>query len=287
MALPQLTDLDTRPELASSTLAALAAAGPGSHHLIIGLPHRMGLPPVAEDLRHCLGVLLAVRSTRLHGILALCPYSREQATLWGPTQPDADADGVAALLMHEARRALRRTGFESMRIEVDQRNRSLRAFALSHGFIPWKDNLVFQRALSPVSDPDPRVRLCGLHDRPEVVRVLTTAFPDSDHCSPSLATRERQGYRHYLLAEGEQVLGAAAVRSSGQRTWMKLLAVAESARRRGIGRRLLAGVAFYEQQRGASDLALEVLADNRSAIGLYQRMGFVRQWLATIMTAPL
>ena len=46
-------------------------------------------------------------------------------------------------------------------------------------------------------------------------------------------------------------------------------------------------VEWGETLRGTAVLGLEVLADNESANALYQRLGFVREWSATIMTAPL
>jgi ribosomal protein S18 acetylase RimI-like enzyme len=281
-----IVDLDARPELTSAALAALVAAGPGSHHLITGFAHRMGLPPVADDFRNCLGVILACRSTRLLGVLALCGYSRQQATLWGPTMPSGATHDAAELLVAEAKRALRAAGFESARALVDTRNRVLRAFLLARGFTPWKDDQLFEAALVPAA-PDPCVRPVAPADRIEVTTILTEAFPDGDHCRPGLSAREREGCRHYLVEADGRIAGAAVVQHSGRRAWLKMIAVRRELRVKRLGSRLLKGVMGVEAALGMTAIALEVLADNPRAITLYEHAGFARRWTATVMTAPV
>ncbi len=52
--------------------------------------------------------------------------------------------------------------------------------------------------------------------------------------------------------------------------------VAPSARRQGIGARLIESVAAWAADGGASELRLDVVAANAGAIALYERSGFVR-----------
>ncbi len=52
------------------------------------------------------------------------------------------------------------------------------------------------------------------------------------------------------------------------------LAVLPGARRKGAGRRLLAGFLDMAESREAQDIFLEVAADNAAAIALYQAAGF-------------
>jgi ribosomal-protein-alanine N-acetyltransferase len=52
------------------------------------------------------------------------------------------------------------------------------------------------------------------------------------------------------------------------------LAVAKSARRRGIAAKLVHAALEYAQSNGASQIYLEVRASNEIAIALYSRMGF-------------
>ena len=282
---PHLIDLDARPELSSAALAALVAHGPGRHHLVSGFAHRMGQPPHPDDLRDCLGVILAVRGSQVLGVLALCPYARDQATLWGPTMPTGADGKVASALVAEAKRALGAAGYESARVLADIRNRPARAFLLTQGFTPWKDDVLYECALMPGETGG--VRLAAPADRVALTSILTESFPDSDHCRPGLGNREREGWRHYLIEAEGAVAGAAAVRSSGRRSWLHLIAVRPDLRVRQLGSRLLKGVLAAEAGLGMATMGLEVLADNNRAIAMYGRCGFQPRWAATVMTAPV
>lgn len=284
----RLVDLDQRPELASAAVAAFAACPPGKHHLVCGLPASMGQPPEAADLAACLGVVLACSATELLGAMALCPYSDEQVTLWGPaSSAGLSGTDIPARLLTEAKRALKESGYISVRAMVDSRNRELRAFLIAHGFIAWKDNLIFERALRGEPGPADEVRPATARDHARMTDLIEESFPETGHLTPDLATREREGYRHYVLFSGGTLVGAAAVVGSGRRSWLKLIGVAAKHRGKGHGHRLVSGVIHFEQMRGAHQLGLEVLGDNAAAVALYAATGFKRQFSAAIMTAPL
>jgi len=286
----KLVDLDQRPELASAAVAAFAACPPGKLHVICGLPASMGQPPNNADLAACLGVVLACSATELLGAMALCPYSDEQVTLWGPVSSTGlHGTNIPERLLTEARRALKESGYTSVRALIDSRNRDLRAFMIAHGFIPWKDNVVFERALrvDATDTTDNDVRPATARDHARMTDLIEEAFPETGHLTPNLATREREGYRHYVLPGTSGLLGAAAVVGSGRRSWLKVIGIGAKHRGKGHGQRLVAGLLRHETERGAQQLGLEVLGDNAAAIGLYAATGFKRQFAGTIMTAPL
>jgi ribosomal-protein-alanine N-acetyltransferase len=284
----KLVDLDQRPELISATLNAFAACPPGKHHLVCGLPARMGQIPQGSDLTACLGVVLALTATELLGAIALCPYSDEQATLWGPASSAGfHGSTVPEQLLAEVKQALRGSGYTSLRALVDLRNRDLRAFLLAHGFAVWKDNIVFERPLRSDLPAIPEVRRITTKDHRAVMGLIRESFPETGHLTADLATRERQGYRHYLLSGPAGVLAAAAVEGVGPRSWLKLIGVSAANRGKGHGHRLLSGLMHLEAERGATQLGLEVLADNVAAVALYGSAGFKKAFTSTIMTAPL
>lgn len=291
----RLVDLDQRPELASAAVAAFAAGAPGKLHLVCGLPASMGQVPTTADLTACLGVVLACSATELLGAVALCPYSDEQVTLWGPaSSAGLHGTNIPERLLTEARRALKDTGYTSVRTLVDHRNRELRAFFIAHGFVAWKDNVIFERSLrsdlaltTESSATADDVRLATTRDHTRISSLFAEAFPETGHLVPDLATREREGYRHYVLPGSGTLVGAAAVVGNGRRRWLKLIGVATKQRAKGHGQRLLAGIIHHESALGAGQLGLEVLGDNAPAVGLYVATGFKRQFTATIMTAPL
>jgi ribosomal protein S18 acetylase RimI-like enzyme len=288
-----LVDLDQRPELAPATAALFAAYPPGQHHLVHGFPEHMGMVAKPEDFADCLGVLVLLNGIRVVGALALCPYSKQQVTLWGPVASEtANLRPIGVRLLQECRVALRLAGFESMRSLVDTRNRGARSLLQGNGFTAWKDDHLYEHDLASLANASasgepPSVRLATPEDHDAAVAILSEAFPESDHCDRGLKRREKQGFRHYVLIDKGAVVAAAAVDGDPRRSWIKLLAVAGSSRGRQLSRRLLNGILTAEAALRADGVALEVLGDNAPAIALYERCGFRRKWTATIMTAPL
>lgn len=62
----------------------------------------------------------------------------------------------------------------------------------------------------------------------------------------------------------------------GAQADVQTIAVAERARRRGLGRTLMLALVAEARRRGADELFLEVRADNPGAEALYEELGFVR-----------
>jgi len=283
-----LVDLDQRADLVAPVIALFAAHGPGRAHAVGGIPVRMGLAAVAADLDACLGTLILLDRQRVAGALAICPYSDEQATLWGPVTDQAYSLGaVGTLLIAEARKALRDGRFESVRSLADTRNRGLRQFLLGQGLAAWKDTHIYERPLAKPPPLPAGARLAKARDHRDLTEILTQAFPESLHCQPSVAMRDKEGYRHYVLEREGEVTAAAAVQEVNRRSWLKLIAVRPGVRRAGAGRALLDGVLAGEAQRGQREIGLEVLADNGAAITTFERCGFCRAWTATILTGPV
>jgi len=74
--------------------------------------------------------------------------------------------------------------------------------------------------------------------------------------------------------EEADVLGFVTVRAAGSEADIVTLAVTPQARRRGVGRALVAGLVESLAGRGVAALFLEVGADNHAALALYRRAGF-------------
>lgn len=81
----------------------------------------------------------------------------------------------------------------------------------------------------------------------------------------------------FLLVEGDAgfLLGRAVAGEAELLT----LAVAPEARRRGLGRKLVARFLYQAQLRGAGQAFLEVSAANPAAIALYESAGFTQAGL--------
>jgi hypothetical protein len=283
-----LVDLDQRPDLGPAVLALFADCPPGAEHQVCGVAAWMGLVPTKTVLDLTAGVLVALMGNRPVAALAICPYSDEQVTLWGPAISHGAANPVGGMLLDAARSALQLSRYGSIRALVDSRNRKARVLLQSHGFNAWKDNLLFERRIDPTEAAQATpVRLATARDHSTVATVFIQGFPGSDHCMPNLQRREQEGFRHYLLEDGGVVVAAAAVQDAGPRAWLKLITTRPDRRGRGYSRTLLHGVLVEEAKRHSRAIALEVLADNAAAIRLYDTAAFKRRFTATVMTGPV
>lgn len=88
-----------------------------------------------------------------------------------------------------------------------------------------------------------------------------------------LAQRES---RHYLVAdEAGLTLGYAGLAALAGEAFVQTIGVRRSHWGHGLGAELLAALLDEAAGRGASQVLLEVRADNERAQGLYRRFGFV------------
>lgn len=287
---PRFTDLDERPDLGRDVLQLFRRFGPGRFHAVHGEPSRMGQEVGMADLEQCLGVLICLDdSQRPAGALGICSYSSNQVTLWGPVIASGhQGQSLGRALLLRAKDALRDGGFESIRVLNDTRNRRGRNFYLSNGLSPWQDNHVYEHLFEHPPYPFcPGVSLAKHSDHQEVSSIIHACFPDSSHCDVSLVQREREGYRHYILQIGGDIIGIAAINGLRPRSWMSLYGIHPHFQGQGHGKQLLAGIVHHEHELGCRSLGLEVLARNRAAIALYERAGFQRRWTASILVGPL
>lgn len=125
-----------------------------------------------------------------------------------------------------------------------------------------------------------RLRRMRWQDLPEVDRIETAAFP-ADAWSPAsfwgeLAARPRRDYvvLEAEAADGAGLLGYAGLDLAGETADVMTIAVDPGRRGEGHGVRLLEDLLGRAAGSGATQVMLEVRADNEAAIGLYARYGF-------------
>jgi ribosomal protein S18 acetylase RimI-like enzyme len=82
--------------------------------------------------------------------------------------------------------------------------------------------------------------------------------------------------------DGSGIAGSVLVGFDGHRGWVYYLAVAEAARRQGVGRALMAAAEVWLQSRGAPKIQLMVREDNEAALGFYEALGMERQKVVTL-----
>lgn len=122
------------------------------------------------------------------------------------------------------------------------------------------------------------LRRAAAADLDAVMAIEISTFPD-DAWSPETMAREVDGpHGYYLVAQAEDgaidgYAGLLAPERAGQAD-IQTIAVTERARRRGLGRTLLLALVAEARRRGATEVFLEVRADNPGARALYESLGF-------------
>jgi ribosomal-protein-alanine acetyltransferase len=115
----------------------------------------------------------------------------------------------------------------------------------------------------------------------DAIMSLETATFDGDAWSvESMRAELASEHGHYLVVDDVErgviaYAGLLAPRGSGQAD-IQTIAVSPTERRAGLGRSLMAALIAEARERGATELFLEVRADNPGAESLYRSLGFER-----------
>jgi len=121
--------------------------------------------------------------------------------------------------------------------------------------------------------------------RGEVDREHARLMPDYFRAPGEVRVPEWDGWSEILVAEGaDGVCGFVVVRvvetpreatmMSRRRAHLEMIGVAEKARRRGIGKLLMAEAERWAAGRGCAEVVLTVWSDNRAAEALYGALGY-------------
>jgi ribosomal protein S18 acetylase RimI-like enzyme len=221
--------------------------------------------------------LLARRGERLTGAFGV-EYDLEvgQAWLHGPMVDDPEWDAASDALYARAL-GLIPDGIGRRHLFADVANSRLQAFAARHGFEPGEENTIMtltrgrERPPQPAAEAfDPRfaAALAALHD---------AAFPNTYYTAEQLMHWKAEEGRLLIRTEGDTLLGYAffQLQPDAGQTYLDFIATEATARRRGVARGLLAGVAaesFADPR--IQRVNLTVRASNEAAIPLYTSSGF-------------
>ena len=117
-------------------------------------------------------------------------------------------------------------------------------------------------------------------DLAAIMALETSTFTSDAWSAESMSSELASGHTYYLFAfdpASPEVLagygGLRAPEGSGDGD-IQTLAVAENARRHGLGRTLVTSLIAEAAARGARQVFLEVRADNPGARALYDSLGF-------------
>jgi ribosomal protein S18 acetylase RimI-like enzyme len=167
------------------------------------------------------------------------------------------------------------------------------AWLEAHGFIHRRSSFDLQRGIDPPLAPvvwPSAVAVARYRPGEDDAAVHALIYIDAawgevpGHTHQSLeAWRStlKPEYRGWVARRERRPVGWVAGRVfSDGRGWIQQLAVARSARRRGLGRALLLHALAELRSQGATSFALGVQGENDTAIGLYRDIGFevTREW---------
>ncbi|MBX3099217.1 MAG: ribosomal protein S18-alanine N-acetyltransferase [Salinibacterium sp.] len=125
-----------------------------------------------------------------------------------------------------------------------------------------------------------QLRTATTDDLDAIMAIEERVFPEDAWSPPTMLAElaDRNGY--YLvaapLADPDRIDAYAGVRAPRHQPQadIQTIAVVETARRQGLGRVLMLRLIDEARERGATELFLEVRADNPSAQLLYESLGF-------------
>lgn len=116
-------------------------------------------------------------------------------------------------------------------------------------------------------------------DEAQVVALWGEAFgyPQARNAPAAVIAEYLRGGRRGLLvaADGPRVLGTIMVGYDGHRGWLYRLAVAASARRRGVARRLAAAAVAHLRAEGCKKVNVQLHSDNGVAHAFWRSVGLL------------
>jgi ribosomal-protein-alanine N-acetyltransferase len=128
-----------------------------------------------------------------------------------------------------------------------------------------------------------KLRFATVEDVPLLERVHARAFDASWTAEDITRLMHILGGFAFLAQDpaqpDEAVAGFILARAMADDAEILTLAVAPRARRKGVASALVEASAVEAGRRGARDMFLEVAADNKPALGLYEALGFIRAGL--------
>ena len=121
-----------------------------------------------------------------------------------------------------------------------------------------------------------KLRRAGELDLDAIMLIESSTFENDAWSREAMASELASQHTYYLVAERAGVEGYAGL-FAPQRSLqadVQTIAVGQSARRQGLGRVLMQALITEARERGATEVFLDVRADNPGATALYESLGF-------------
>jgi len=196
--------------------------------------------------------------------------------------PDARRRGMGRCMARAVVRECRKRGVRRLLFVVPQESREgtvfARAMGTRHSHSEYTMDLDVTRILSFETTPDPvELRLAGAEDVPVMAAIVASAFaePAQEEEQALVRLMKDPARTTYLAAQDGRPVGVIQSAVSDGRVFIVHFAVRPEMQGQGIGRQMLLAIVRGLLNSGSQWITIEVETENRNALSLYQRCGFV------------
>jgi ribosomal protein S18 acetylase RimI-like enzyme len=212
------------------------------------------------------------------GYLALYTFNKKEAEVSAMTHPDYRQRGVFKQLLATAQAELKKRNIPDILFICEQVSASgtntMKGIGAGYDFSEYKMNL--KEAVKATSKPELLLRPAYREDVADLARMDEICFDVPVGVSESyLASKLSDLRRTILIATvGTKPVGKIQVLITDSETYISGFCMFPEYRRQGYGTMILTDTVQQLVTRGHENITLEVEANNRSALSLYEHCGF-------------
>jgi len=220
---------------------------------------------------------------QLVGFAGICGYgdpSKVEASIL--VHPDFRRRGIGRLMARAVVRECHKRGVRRLLLVVPQESREgaefARAMGTQHSHSEYTMDLDVKRIPPFERAPDPvELRPAGAEDVPIMAAIVASAFaePSQEEEQALVRLMKDPSRITYLATQDGRPVGVIQSAVSDGRAFVVHFAVRPEMQGKGIGRQMLLAIVHGLLNSGSQWITIEVETDNRNALSLYERCGFV------------
>jgi ribosomal protein S18 acetylase RimI-like enzyme len=215
----------------------------------------------------------------LVGCLSLYTFGGGEAEASGMVHPEHRRRGIFRSLLAVASAELQRRGIPNLLFFCDARSDTgiafLKALGAQYDHSEYRMDLAEPQA-PPACDERLRVERAEKEDSAAVAHIIGLCFgaPEEEVLSGIAKTIDNPAHPHLIGRLDGVPIGALSMIAGEQKVGIFGFGVLPEYRGRGYGRQILAQTIAYASATYQKPIFLEVVPENKGALGLYQSLGF-------------
>lgn len=227
--------------------------------------------------------ILCYEGKELVGLLAI-QQGIDEVELYPIVQPEKRRKGIARTLLRVAKVQCKREGIGKCLLVCQESSESGKAFVKSTGsqyqFSEYSmklDDKLFRKNSS--IDFSIELRQAEFGDVKLLAGLTARSFgePEEGHLERYTRDLLRPTRRFYIVLLDGQPIGTIGTTSSTERVYVVAFGITPEYRGRGYGGQALSKIIQTLLEEGPRQIMIEVVTDNRKALSLYKRCGFIEQ----------